>query len=232
MGRLKHYIPKYEELAKQLDMPLNIYSEITEKKMLAVGNRRYDLLQNHAHHETHFVQSHGENIYLINCRPNQTNISTIIFHFKEKLNSSETIDVRELTKENNNYGPPLTFQIKRNESDILVESQQMTNESKPVLTINLKNGTHNFKKVRFILKRFPNVIKYKIEEESFIFEPMPLEIDISEKLWLILFPEDIEYKSELVLNKSIHSYTLARKNNDLIITNAHGCCCYERKSDR
>ncbi|WP_353272525.1 ankyrin repeat domain-containing protein [Wolbachia endosymbiont (group A) of Urophora cardui] len=217
-------VENYPTIADHLRMSLFIS---TNNETVVMGHGNHDIINNNFLQKSHLIGSGGANVYVITSGHEILDIENlpisevVIYDYFNKKNSlKDTLDLRQLVGQvNGDLSIEPISKIIKDKNDLLIKlSISATALKQDVITVRLKDAFVNnwYKELQVILNNAPMKISSELE-----LKPLPLIFDRDKEV-IVVAPQEVEEKSELIISKEAGQYTFLYSG---------GLCCiatYER----
>lgn len=214
-------VENYPTIADHLRMSLFIS---TKNETVVMGHGNHDIINNNFLQKSHLIGSGGENVYVITSGHEILDIENlpipevIIYDdFNKKNSLKDTLDLRQLVRQvNGDLSIEPISKIIEDRNDLLIKlSISAIALKQDVITVRLKDAFINnwYKELQVILNNAPMKISSELELKL-----LPLIFDKDKEI-IIVTPQDVEEKSELIISKEVGQYTFLYSGYDLMITN-------------
>jgi len=214
-------VENYPTIADHLRMSIFIS---TNNETVVMGHGNHDIINNNFLQKSHLIGSGGENVYVITSGHEILDIENlpipevIIYDdFNKKNSLKDTLDLRQLVRQiNGDLSIEPISKIIEDRNDLLIKlSISATALKQDVITVRLKDAFVNnwYKELQVILNNAPMKISSELELKL-----LPLIFD-KDKEVIVVTPQDVEEKSELIISKEAGQYTFLYSGYDLMITN-------------
>ncbi|MFT4327777.1 MAG: hypothetical protein AB3P07_04135 [Wolbachia pipientis] len=214
-------VENYPTIADHLRMSLFIS---TKNETVVMGHGNHDIINNNFLQKSHLIGSGGENVYVITSGHEILDIENlpipevIIYDdFNKKNSLKDTLDLRQLVRQvNGDLSIEPISKIIEDRNDLLIKlSISAIALKQDIITVRLKDAFINnwYKELQVILNNAPMKISSELELKL-----LPLIFDKDKEI-IIVTPQDVEEKSELIISKEAGQYTFLYSGYDLMITN-------------